>query len=31
VTKTGPTTFTVAAEDFMPERDLEVLILAAPR
>ncbi len=28
VTKTGPTTFTATAKDFVPERELDVLIVA---
>jgi hypothetical protein len=31
VQKTGPTTFTVHYENYLPERDLEVLVLAPPR
>lgn len=30
VRKTGPTTFEMTAEDFWPERDLDILILNAP-
>lgn len=31
VTKTGPTTFELTAEDFWPERDLDILFAVAPQ
>ncbi|MFS9599004.1 DUF4424 family protein, partial [Klebsiella variicola] len=30
VRKTGPTTFEMTAEDFVPERDIDILLLDRP-